>query len=481
MLQQEDDERPRGGFFHLPNELFIDILDYFTKAELKGLRLVCSRLREITTPLLFTTAIIAARRCVFDAFVALSNQADISRHVVEIVYDCSSFSSDLAEQYRSAKGPSMEVCRLISSEGRAKYVEAFDEQEEIVAQELAPTIRNAIKQFPQLRRLVYADFTALPYFHWDRIEDLGPAHGMGNPDWRLKKTESSFDSPLFFALYTDLSLRRKCLGLALLLGALSQLDSKAQIADLQIGDGRWSRDEGGVPDILIMALSDQSYGPRSAFESLRKLDITISDTKRNGHLEQKFPRFPHLELLRLVGPMCSPMKERYAPPLRSPTIRFPDYCGEANWPRLKALELKWIGFKMDDLLNFLGSHKNTLHFINLHQLYIDERSMFGSLVRGLRSMYPSLIVEPYKRFQHFPSYETLVVDFTFYDGQATLTNTGICLGSDQSLDDYDEDQVSNYSSDVDQDEGWYEDYSDDSSADQDYDAAEEHQGLIDPL
>ncbi|KAL8939158.1 MAG: hypothetical protein Q9216_003512 [Gyalolechia sp. 2 TL-2023] len=479
MSQQEESELSRAELFRLPNELFFEISSYFTKAELKRLRLVCSRLRDITTPLLFTTAIIAARRCIFDAFVALSNQADISRHVVEIIYDCSSFNSDLAEQYR--KEPSKKVCRLISSEGLAKYVEAFDKQEQIMAHELAPAIRHAIKKFPQLRRLIYADFTALPCFHRDRIEDLGPAHGLGNPDWRTKKTESSFDSPLFFALYNDLSFRRQCLGLALLLGALSQPDCSAQIDDLRIGDGRWSRDEGGVPDTLIMALSDHSYGPRSAFESLRKLDLTISDTERNGHLERKFPRFPLLELLRLVGPVCSPTKAGYAPPLRSPAIRFPDYCGEAKWPRLRALELKWIAFKMNDLLNFLDSHKDTLHFINLHQLYIDERHMFGSLVRGLHSMYPSLNVEPYKRFQRFPSFDTLVVDFTFCDGQATLTNTGICLGTDRSLDDYDEDQVSNYSHDVDLDEGWGDYYSDDSSAEEGYDGDEEYQNLIDPL
>lgn len=347
-----------------------------------------------------------------------------------------------------------------------------------MAQELAPTIRRAIQNFPQLRRLIYADFSALPFFHWDRIEELGPAHRLGNPDWRIKsKIESCFVSPLFFALYTDLSLRRKYLGLALLLGALSQSDSKAQIDDLRIGDGRWSRDEGGVPDILLMALSDQSYGPRPAFESLRKLDITVSDTNDISQLEQKFPHFPQLELLRLVGPMCSPIKEGYAPRLRSPAIRFPR---DASWPRLRALELKWISFKTEDLLNFLDCHRDTLHFINLHQIYIDESSMFGNLVRGLRSMYPSLTVEPYKRFQHFPTFQTLIVDFAFYDGQATLMNTGICLGSDQSLDDYDEDQISLYSYDV-ADGGCYECYSDDSSVDTDYDGAEEYRGLIEPL
>ncbi|KAI4188178.1 MAG: hypothetical protein L6R41_002303 [Letrouitia leprolyta] len=475
MSQPEGVKLPKGRFHHLPNELFIEISNYCTKAELKGLRLVCSQFREITTPLLFATAIIAARRGVFDAFVALSNDVDISKHVVEIIYDCSFFTSDLAEQYRR---PPSESCRLITSEGGAKYVEAFEKQEEILAQELAPAIRNAIKNFPQLRRLIYADFTALPCFHWDRIEDLGPAYRLGNPDWRVKRTEGSFDYPLFFALYTDLSLRRRYLGLALLLGALSQADCKVQLDDLQIGDGRWSRDEGGVPDVLLIAMSDQSYGPRPTFESLRKLDITVSDTNSFGHLEQKFPRFPHLELLRLVGPMCSPTKQGYAPRLRSPAIRFP---GDAIWPRLKALELKWIAFKTQDLLNFLDSHIATLHFINLHQIYIDESSMFGSIVRGLHSMYPSLTVEPYKRFQHFPTFQTLILDFAFYDGQATLTNTGICIGSDQSLDDYDEDQVSVYSGDAPYEEGWLDDYSDDSSADTDYDGAEEYRNLTEPL
>lgn len=97
-------------------------------------------------------------------------------------------------------------------------------------------------------------------------------------------------------------------------------------------------------------------------------------------------------------------------------------------------------------------------------------------------MYPDLIVEPYQRLHHFPSFETLLLDFTLYDGQAILINTGIPLGLNQSLDDYDEDQVSNYSADEDS-ESEASESSDgfDSSVDDDYDGAEEYQGLTTPL
>ncbi|KAL8831547.1 MAG: hypothetical protein Q9170_005247 [Blastenia crenularia] len=471
--------QPVEGLVDLPNELFINIFNYLAKADLKGLRLVCSWLREVTTPLLFRTAVIAARRRIFDTFAALSNQSHLSKHVVEIIYDASFFSPEVAEQYRSVEGPSKEICQLVTSEARDKYVEAFDEQERILALELAATIRHAIKNFPRLQRLIYADFSRHPCFHWDRIEDLGSAYRLGDPKHTPEKAELSLEPPLLDNLCGNLSLRRKYSGLALLLRALSQPDCKAEILDLRIGDITYSRDAGGVPDTLITALSNGYHGIPSAFKILRKLDITISDCRDTHYLGRCFPHFYHLELLRLVGPMCSPTKVNYAPPLREPAIDFSNYCREIYWCRLRALELQWITIEAETLLNFLDRHRDTLRFINLYQIYVRERDSFGIIVKRLRLVYPSLFVEPYQRFQHFPSFETLILDLMFYDGQATLFNTGIPLESDESLDDYDEDQISNYSLY----EGCGSDTSEDteSSIDNDFDGREEHQGLIDPL
>ena len=482
MSQSEEADALRNGFLNLPNELFIDILAYLTKGELKPLRLVCSRLLDVTTPLLFTTAIIAARRGVFDAFVALSKQPELSRHVVELIYDGSWFGSKITRQYRSTEGPPSEIVKLVSKEGRDKYMEAFDEQEKILAHELAPTIRRAIKDFTSLRRLIYMNFANPACFHWDRVEDLGPGTSLQNDVWTNKKFETSFDSPLFLSLCTSLSKRRRYFGLALLLAALSQPDCKTQIIDLRIGDGAHCRGAGGIPDTLFLALSDGSYGPSSAFGSLRSLDLTISECTAAGHPGQQFPYFPHLELLRLVGPRCSPTEMRYAPPLREPAIEFPGYCGNASWPSLRALELKWISFKANDFLNFLDRHRDTLRFINLYEIYISERCTWPHIVRTLHSMYPALVIEPYKRFHRFPWYETLILNFTLYNGESILTNTGIPLGADWSLDDYDEDKVSSHNGDKDvAPEDMYSSDSSNSSFDVDFDYDEEYESLQDPL
>ncbi|KAL9603288.1 MAG: hypothetical protein Q9219_001311 [cf. Caloplaca sp. 3 TL-2023] len=484
MLQNEVEDEPvpplKKRLLDLPNELIIDILACLTKLDLKIVRLVNSHLREVSTPLVFTTVTVAARRRIFDTFVALSNNANLCRHVVEFIYDSSWFTLEAAEKYRNAQGPSL---KFTSPESGEKYIQAFDEQEQILADELAPALRKALPNFTQLRRVIYADFARLPCFHWDSAEELGLGSALPLLEQPMEKIKTtSFDSPLFFALWTDLSLRQKHLGLALLLGALSQPDCKAEITDLRLGDCTYSRSTNGIPDALLMALSDKSYGPSSALQSLRKLDITVSECTSVGKSDCRFPDFPHLNLFRLIGPMCSPNKKEFAPPLREPSIQFPDYCERTYWPKLRALELKWVMVKTQAFLDFLSRHKDMLHFINLYEIYVCEKSTWGVIVSALHSMYPGLIVEPFHRFHHFPSFDTLIFDFTFYDGQAILTNTGVVHGLDQSLDDYDEEDVSVY--DINEDLGSESSYSSeefDSSMDGDYDGPQEYQGLLDPL
>ncbi|KAL8727914.1 MAG: hypothetical protein Q9166_005740 [cf. Caloplaca sp. 2 TL-2023] len=439
----------RRGLPDLPNELLRDIADDLTCSDLKSLRIVCSRLQDFATPLIFTTVICAARRGVLDAFKALSNHPQLCQYVTKLVYDSSWFEHDMVEQYEEIAKNSEKSDTSTTTEGREKYIQGYKEQEHILASELAPALGLAIKNFSNLRRVDYADLSRLPCFRWDRVEDLGPDFRLGDLTFSPVKNEASIHYPLIPHLFKDTSLRCRYFGLARLLEDLCQEGLKVHIDDLRLGDSTYSRDSGGIPDILFMALTEGSFGSLTAFESLRNLDITFSYCTR-AHHAYAFTRFCQLELLRLVGPICAPNDDsKFAPAIRQPVVRFPGHDVHATWPKLRALELKWVVSSTADFLAFLDRHRNTLQFANIYQCYLDGKDTWCTLVSSLRSMYPNLIVEPYQRCYYYMThhYDTRIINFTLYGGQAALVNMGIPSGTDTNVDNYDEDEVSNFHND----------------------------------
>ncbi|KAL8899995.1 MAG: hypothetical protein Q9207_005913 [Kuettlingeria erythrocarpa] len=468
-------------FLGLPAELFIEIFHHLSKAELKILRQVCSRIRELATPLLFNTAYLATRRRALDAFKNLSSHPDLSQHVVEIVYDCSWFDIGTAEAYQYslfptiAQPPSLYADSRIrklnaadpeSRKSRADYVEACEEQAKIVRQELGPTVQRAVKNFTHVRRLIYADFsrTSKSNCDYDRGEELQGAFRLVASQW----TWTTWPAPpsdacrALFHPGNDYCCSR-FVGLALFLRALSQPGCKMEITDLRIGDSMYAPGAGGIPDFLFLDLADDIYGPLIPFKNLRKLDLTISTgvPARSWHSHQSFPKFPDLELLRLVAPASLPVLDMPTSGLREPAIQLSDYCGQAHWPRLRALELRGIASGTTDFLSFLQRHRDTLRFINLRDIHIHELLNWEIIVGVLRSMFPSLIIE---RSQEHQSYlpdlsddnGAMLLDFNLYYGMATLDNVrSTTCHREDAIGDYEVDQASNYSAtegSVDQDE-----------------------------
>ncbi|KAI4126143.1 MAG: hypothetical protein LQ338_003913 [Usnochroma carphineum] len=448
------------GFLDLPTELLIQISSHLSKVEVKALRLTCSGFKEFANPLIYTTAHVAARRRVFDAFKGLSSQPDLSQHVIEIIYDSSWFDPETAEEYRqSPEATSKSDKPSTTGQSRAKYIEAFDEQEKILEHELAPAVRHAMKNFLHVRRLIYADFARSPGFHLDRYDDLGGAFRLGDTQWPVDKAENPPDraSDPALALTSDREhmtdflsrnayLRRRYFGLALLLEPLSQPDSKTQIADLRIGDSTYSRGAGGIPDTLFLAFSNNKYGLSCPFNHVRELDLTFNGCASRRPPDQMFPYFPHLELLRLVGPVCSPREMRFSPRFRKPVIQLHEFCEGTFWPKLRALELKWISIRTQDLLNLFDLHMETLRYVVLHEVYMHEEPAWVEIEPSLCSMYPSLIVEHTHHYLPSIPYKTQIINFSLHHGVATLSNTGVPREADHLVDDaYDEDQISNYS------------------------------------
>ncbi|KAL8810403.1 MAG: hypothetical protein Q9200_002615 [Gallowayella weberi] len=422
----------------LPNELLREIADYLTRKDLKSLGSVCPRLRVFAVPLIFTTAICAVRRGVLDVFKALSDHPQLNQNITELVYDSSWFDHEIVKEYEkiaeelgAADGNSL-------TEGRKKFIEGYKEQEKILESELGSILQRAIRSFSNLRCITYADFTRMSRFRWDRVEDLGPDFRTGSLEF---PPETSIQYPPFQHLCEHPHRHQ---GLALLLQELCRDGSKAQVDDLRLGDGAYSCDFGGIPDIFFMALADGNFGPSTAFDSLRKLDLTFSHCTRSDHANMIL-RFRHLELLRLVGPECSPSDAKYAPKPSKPIVRFPTSGEDATWPKLRALELKWVASTTADFLTFLSRHKDYLHFINVYECYLDEGNRWRELVSSLRSMYPNLVIEPYQKYYLADDYYTSrIIHFTLYDGQATLVNMGIPADPHINVDDYDQDEVSNF-------------------------------------
>ncbi|KAL8698146.1 MAG: hypothetical protein Q9224_001984 [Gallowayella concinna] len=440
----------RQDLVSLPNELLREIADLLTRRDLKSLSSVCRRLRLFTAPLIFTTATCAVRRGVLEAFKALSDHPQLNQNITKLVYDSSWFDHEIVKQYEKIDEESRAADDHSTTEGREKFIQSYEEQEKILESELASVLQHAISNFSNLQCITYADFSRLSCLRWDRVEYLGPDFRTGYSESPRVKNEASIQYPLIPHLSGNTTLRCRHLGLALLLKQLCRDGSKAQVDDLRLGDGAYSRDFGGIPDVLFMALADGSFGPSTAFDSLRKLDVTFSYCTRRDHANA-FLRFRHLELLRLVGPECSPSNAKYAPTLSEPIVRFPSSGGEAAWPKLRALELKWVASTTSDFLAFMNGHKDTLRFANIYECYLDEGDRWRELVSSLRSMYPNLLIEPYQTNIRDDFYDSRIIHFTLYEGQATLVDMGIPSDPHTKVDNYDEGEVSNfYDSDADE-------------------------------
>ncbi|KAL8709151.1 MAG: hypothetical protein Q9220_006031 [cf. Caloplaca sp. 1 TL-2023] len=438
-------DRSLGALSNLPNELLEDILSRVPRHDLKNVRYVSSFFRDLAAPFVFTTVYCAARRGVFEVFKIISHHPEISQHIVELVFDASWLDAEVAAYYEELGGQVKSTDPPTTPEGRAKYIEVFREQETILEKELEPALKHAFQSFPRLRSLIYADYSRLTGTRWDRVEDLGPEFRLGGDQWQVPQDNMIVPSPLVY-IQAEPGARRRWLGLALMLMNLSRDDCQIQFDDLRLGDGRYSRGAGGVPLALMHELMSQNGKLSSRFASLRKLDITIDPEYLSYQSSDQilFPALRRLELLRLIGPPCSPRGGDYTPPLRSPAIRLPDFWGEADWPHLCALELRRISSSMADLIALLKNHL-ALQYINLEQIYIDEKDSWQTLLFALRSLYPGLMVEDDEESHHrgrHPSYYPVIVNFTFYNDEATLVN--LSVPDNATINGYGGGQISDY-------------------------------------
>ncbi|KAI4210747.1 MAG: hypothetical protein LQ351_006423 [Letrouitia transgressa] len=443
----------------LPTEIYGLIFSYLEGRDLKSARLACKTLQREAAPFLFTTAYIAARRGVLNNFTALAEHPVLSTYVTEVIYDSSWFEEwDDGPPTESEKNPRFLPLKK-TAEHRQKYIENFAEQEHIQKEELCPILARAFKSLTKVQRVVYADLWRLPCLHGDRLEELGPDFRFGRYDSPLiSQHKLKLKIPWCAEVPDDQVFRRQNMGLYVLLRALSSPQVTSKLTELSIGNGAYSSGAPfiGVPQLLLLPMAESLSKNESSFSYLRKLEVSFGLYWVIDH-EDQFPLgriigyLHHLEDLRIAGPVLpsehfpvavSLSMNTSANPQKSgfgPGASLANLLGQNTWSRLSHLELHWLESDLSSLVDFFNRQNSTLKYVNLFNIIIWNSSSREKLIRFFRSLRPGTVVE--LGLDNEKSFSRLELEYILYDGEAQLILRGPGLD-----DDYDEDQVSSYSS-----------------------------------
>ena len=375
----------------LPNEVWVQILGYLNKSELKALRLSGDgHLSLLAASKLFTTAYIAARRGVLDTFTILTTHHIYRHFVEEIVFDSSYFDPQLVAEYAKGRcGPPLAAL--------------FKEQEHIQVDELADRLENALCCIPRLKKIRYADLSRMSCLPGDQNDPLWGCDYLDGPlIRRLESHESRTDcghhwQPDFQCCSDGAeNYRREHGGLFLLLRSLMKVASST-MTELSLGDGLHSAGDGGISywDFELNSYYENMESFDLVFRSLKKLDISISifpldsyfqspsDVWEDGgdtlgeSLQKTLALADNLEELRLIG---------------GPGIGFLDLAatlGQHTWKRLRVLDLGNVEANDKGFENFLTRHASSLQCLILDRFNLTGRG-WESIGENMRTTAPGL-------------------------------------------------------------------------------------------
>ena len=282
----------------IPDELWLLILEYSVGKGLKSTRLISKRFENLASPLLFTTAYVAARRGVLDVFKKLTTHPVLCNYVKTMVVDGSWCDW---EKLQPAE-------KIAISEGKELTTRAtmFVEQELIMQSELQQALTTAIKSLTGLKTVVFADLSRLVGFPG---EGLGTLNSRELLDYRgmssshhNRFSHCCFQQPsLAYCPEHRQNLWRQFGVLIALLQSLS-VSAPTSVIDLKLGDPQHAHKEygiptryefdGGIPQFLFAhpAVCLPS-GLRPLLHSLHRLDLTIC-FPNNSQSPDDYPERP---------------------------------------------------------------------------------------------------------------------------------------------------------------------------------------------
>ena len=385
----------------LPNELWISILKLVNKKDLKVLRLTGEpHLQTPASSLLFTTAFVAARRSVLNAFISLTTHPFLCVHVKEVVFDSSWIDPETPSVYADEKcGPPL--------------FEFYQEQETIQCHELRPRFDQAFHCLKNLKRVCYADLSRISCLPGD----------YANPLWGYQYSDSPNLRRLESGLYSrDMGIcclepgklqgcsdheengrfRRQFGGFAILMEVLAKY-ATGKLKELSIGRGDFA-----APDkVQALGTSDEAadYGPLnggipnwffssqdtgdtlrylpSVFRGLCKLDLTVCfvHMPRIPTKQCPSPNAEHRKQLGDVSYLAALLSSadnleelKLAGEYDTAHLRLEDTLATNTWPKLRRLELKRFDANAHELRACLERHEKCLEHVKLDHFNITSGS-----------------------------------------------------------------------------------------------------------
>lgn len=261
----------------LPNELWDDILGHVTKRDLKTLRLAGRwHLANLATPMLFTTAYIAARNGVLDALAGLVSHPVLRHHVKIFVFDSSYLDPKV---HGGSTGNDWRNAVEVVHENKALAL-AFARQEYIQTYELRPALERAFEPFPNVEKIVYADMARTAGLPGDILDSDTSLSDSENPHLRRLLTGKFRKEVSRCCLRGECGkrhmsfYRRQYGGLATMLEimALHELNS---LSELSFGSNASALYTAGIPYFFLDKTVGVFHPLLQSVRGLRKLDITL--------------------------------------------------------------------------------------------------------------------------------------------------------------------------------------------------------------
>ncbi len=367
----------------LPNELWLEIISYFSKKELKVVRLLGDRhLENLASSRLFQTAYIAARKGVFSIFKQMTAHPTIRHFIKEVIYDGSWFDPpDGAHQMRDGG------YRITSACSDLPLAKLFQEQEQIQTRELTQALKTAFAALTHVRRVVFADLSRTAGLPGDVLDSEGrPLVNRVESGRRTVETgHCCLRGPNAPECGSHRGVfRRQYNGVLILLRILSA-SAPSTLDELSLGDGRYSSDNinyqnipqclgssyGGIPSWYFV-LTSVSYLDRShypIFQRLRKLDLTICCPSQpkdfNAHLCPA-PSFPCLTNLGVLLNLADNLEDlRLCGFIDTGVLVFSDTLGSKTWTKLRNLKLRYFSATFKELMDFIRRHRRSLQHVEL--------------------------------------------------------------------------------------------------------------------
>ena len=371
----------------LPNEVWLQTFSYLDKVDLKNLRLSMEpHFGFLASPLLFTTAYVAARKGVLNTFFNLTTHPVYRTYVKEVVFDSSWIDP--------TKIPSLSD----SSADRATAL--FHEQEEIQLNVLQARLDEAFQCLSNVKTVSYADLSRISCLPGDNNNDPvwgsdyvdGPLSHRIEPDYEpyeisiecltnRKDVKCSLHS-------NECQYRRHFGGLFPLLRALSNSTGRT-VQQLKMGSRVHTCMDDGIPHWFL--LSDINittfHNFPNIFYGLRKLELSVTvfnlevsspsvqlDPRNfsGGALADLLSLAENLEELTLIGD-----------PKTTTRLCAARTLGTQEWARLRVVYLRWFEASEGELEAFLKRHT-----LSLRRLTLDDFNLTSGTWQHIGAIVP---------------------------------------------------------------------------------------------